>query len=103
HDRAPTLTQSLSLHDALPIFGGDWYDVVSFADVRVVLVVGDVSGRGIEAATVMASLRHGIRAFASQGDDPATILGKLCRLVSIRSEEHTSALQSRENLVCRLR
>lgn len=68
--------------------GGDWYDVMTVGDQRVLVVVGDVSGRGLEAATVMASLRYAIRAFASQGDDPATILTKLGPLVSVARDGH---------------
>ncbi len=63
--------------------GGDWYDVVTLDDGRLFFVVGDVSGRGLRAATVMASLRYAIRAYAMQGDDPATVLTKLTRLLSV--------------------
>jgi serine phosphatase RsbU (regulator of sigma subunit) len=62
--------------------GGDWYDVIPQGD-RVVVVVGDVSGRGLPAGIVMASLRYAIRAYAAQGDDPATILTKLGALVNV--------------------
>ena len=51
--------------------GGDWYDVIELDNGNVLFVVGDVSGRGLRAATVMASLRYAIRAYAAQGDDPA--------------------------------
>lgn len=63
--------------------GGDWYDVIELGDRRVLLVVGDVSGRGLHAATTMASLRFAIRAYAAQGDDPPAILTKLSHLVSV--------------------
>jgi serine phosphatase RsbU (regulator of sigma subunit) len=63
--------------------GGDWYDVVTLDDGRLFFVVGDVSGRGLRAATVMASLRYAIRAYAAQGDDPATVLTKLTKLLSV--------------------
>ncbi len=63
--------------------GGDWYDVVTLDDGRLFFVVGDVSGRGLRAATVMASLRYAIRAYAAQGDDPAAVLTKLTKLLSI--------------------
>ena len=63
--------------------GGDWYDVIELDDGHILFVVGDVSGRGLPAATVMASLRYAIRAYAAQGDDPATILTKLGALISI--------------------
>jgi serine phosphatase RsbU (regulator of sigma subunit) len=63
--------------------GGDWYDVMTMDDGRVFFVVGDVSGRGLRAATVMASLRYSIRAYATQGDDPATVLTKLSNILSV--------------------
>ena len=102
---AETLQQSL-LPEALPTFagievaaqyipgdetidiGGDWYDVISFGKNQAMLVVGDVSGRGIRAAGVMASLRFAARAFASQGDDPATLLDKLTNLLDIQRDGH---------------
>ena len=55
--------------------GGDWYEVVDLGS-RTLLVVGDVSGRGLRAASVMAAVRHSVRAFASQGDSPQMILRK---------------------------
>jgi PAS domain S-box-containing protein len=45
--------------------GGDWYDAFGLPDGRLALVVGDVTGRGLEAALAMARLRHGIRALAT--------------------------------------
>ncbi|HEX5615620.1 MAG TPA: PP2C family protein-serine/threonine phosphatase [Acidimicrobiia bacterium] len=63
--------------------GGDWYDVVEVDEHHVLLVVGDVSGRGIPAAAVMASLRYAIRAYAAQGDTPTTILRKLRALLDV--------------------
>ncbi|HET7051954.1 MAG TPA: PP2C family protein-serine/threonine phosphatase [Solirubrobacteraceae bacterium] len=65
--------------------GGDWYDAIAVDDKRLLLVVGDVSGRGLRAATTMAALRYGIHAYAAQGDKPATILTKLNALVSVKS------------------
>jgi serine phosphatase RsbU (regulator of sigma subunit) len=63
--------------------GGDWYDVIDLEDGRLLLVVGDVSGRGLRAATTMALLRYAIHAYAAQQDDPAEILTKLSKLVSV--------------------
>ena len=68
--------------------GGDWYEVVPRADGTVVVVVGDVSGHGLEAATMMASLRFAIRAYAVDGDGPATVLNKLTRLVNVGRDGH---------------
>ena len=50
--------------------GGDWYDVFALAGGRVGVVVGDVVGRGVEAAAVMAQLRTAVRAYAA-GRPPA--------------------------------
>jgi serine phosphatase RsbU (regulator of sigma subunit) len=68
--------------------GGDWYDVIDVGLGQVLLVVGDVSGRGLRAATVMASLRYAIRAFASQGDSPEEILFKMSRLIDVGKDAH---------------
>jgi serine phosphatase RsbU (regulator of sigma subunit) len=61
--------------------GGDWYDVVAIDEATLMLVVGDVSGRGLRAATTMASLRSTAIAYAADGDSPGVILAKLDRLV----------------------
>lgn len=66
--------------------GGDWYDVVLVDDHRVLLVIGDVSGHGLRAATTMASLRHAALAYAAQESRPATVLAKLSDFVN--SSEH---------------
>jgi serine phosphatase RsbU (regulator of sigma subunit) len=63
--------------------GGDWYDLIVLGDRRLLLVVGDVSGRGVRAAATMASLRFAIHAYAAEGDTPSSILTKLSSLVSI--------------------
>jgi hypothetical protein len=65
--------------------GGDWYDLIALDEHRLLLVVGDVSGRGVRAAATMASLRYAIHAYAAQDDPPATILTKLSKLVSVGS------------------
>jgi len=47
--------------------GGDWYDVIEGTDGRLVLVIGDVAGRGVHAASVMGQLRTAVRAYAMEG------------------------------------
>src|SRR3954454_7232731 len=49
--------------------GGDWYDVVPLQGARYGVVIGDVAGHGVRAATVMGQLRHALRAFAADGVD----------------------------------
>jgi len=61
--------------------GGDWYDVIPLPDRRVGLVMGDVMGHGIGAATLMDRLRSALRAYAIDGDPPATVLTRLDALM----------------------
>lgn len=63
--------------------GGDWYDLIALDDRRLLLVVGDVSGRGVRAAATMAALRFAIHAYAAQNDPPDQILTKLSKLVNV--------------------
>lgn len=66
--------------------GGDWYDVVDVGDCSVFFTVGDVAGRGLEAAILMSVLRNAITAYALDGDSPGTVLGKLGRLVDVSAD-----------------
>lgn len=68
--------------------GGDWYDVIGCDDHSCVFAVGDVSGRGVPAASTMASLHYAIRAYAAQGDGPLTILEKLGALLDVARDGH---------------
>jgi serine phosphatase RsbU (regulator of sigma subunit) len=56
--------------------GGDWYSVLSIDDRHFAFVVGDVSGRGVSAASVMAALRFTIRTLLLEGNSPAEVLRK---------------------------
>lgn len=66
--------------------GGDWYDVVTVDGEGVLLLIGDVSGHGLRAATTMASLRHAALAYAVQDCAPASVLARLSDFVN--SGEH---------------
>jgi serine phosphatase RsbU (regulator of sigma subunit) len=55
---------------------------------RFVFIVGDVSGRGVRAAAVMASLQFAGRAYAQEGYCPAMILERLSRSVDIERDAH---------------
>jgi phosphoserine phosphatase RsbU/P len=57
--------------------GGDWYDAFWTAEGTVGLVVGDVVGRGIDAAATMGQLRSAVRALAATGLAPAALLEAL--------------------------
>jgi sigma-B regulation protein RsbU (phosphoserine phosphatase) len=57
--------------------GGDFYDVFQVADDDWVVVLGDVCGKGVEAAVVTALVRYTIRAVSVQTPDPVEALSRL--------------------------
>ena len=62
--------------------GGDYYDVLTLEDGRVGLAIGDVSGKGIAAALLMASLRASLRGVTLDSPrDFANLMHKVNRLV----------------------
>jgi len=54
--------------------GGDFYEALPSRD-KVLVVIGDVQGHSLQAATVMGELRHALRAFVSEGHAPLAITG----------------------------
>jgi phosphoserine phosphatase RsbU/P len=61
--------------------GGDWYDAIRLDDDAIGLVVGDVVGRGIDAAAAMGQLRSATRALACTELAPARLLEQIDRFV----------------------
>ena len=57
--------------------GGDFYDVVKFSDRTVGVCIGDVVGKGISAALLMANLQASFRAFTPDAISPGTLVGKM--------------------------
>lgn len=54
--------------------GGDWYDAIELDDGSVVVSVGDVTGRGIQAAAIMSKVRHAMGMASLHEKDPTKIL-----------------------------
>jgi serine phosphatase RsbU (regulator of sigma subunit)/HAMP domain-containing protein len=57
--------------------GGDYYDVFEAPDGRVVLVIGDVAGKGVPAATKTSAIKYTLRGLVSAGLQPGTALEEL--------------------------
>lgn len=72
------------------LVGGDWYDAVVLPSKQVLLVVGDIAGHGIDAATGMVVLRNALRGLAATGAGPGQMLGWL-NTVAHRLTEHVTA------------
>lgn len=60
--------------------GGDWYDAIPLPSGELAVVIGDVAGKGLRAATLMGALRHGLRAYAIEGGGPGETLARVDRL-----------------------
>ena len=98
HRIAETLQRSL-LPDRLPVLpglevaaryipaaseaevGGDWYDVIPIDASRVGLVMGDVAGKGLAAASMVGRLGSAMRAYALEGREPADVVASLNQLM----------------------
>lgn len=62
--------------------GGDYYDFIELPDDRFGIAIGDVSGKGIGASLMMASLQASLRGQALHaGDDLAMLMTNVNRLV----------------------
>ena len=62
--------------------GGDYYDFLALANGRLGLAIGDISGKGIPAALLMASLQASVRGQSlSAGENIAGLLANVNRLV----------------------
>ncbi len=57
--------------------GGDFFDAFALEDGRVALVVGDVAGKGLAAATRTMEVKFALRAFLSEYPEPGQALSRL--------------------------
>ncbi|HEX3908368.1 MAG TPA: SpoIIE family protein phosphatase [Mycobacteriales bacterium] len=74
------------------LIGGDWYDVLPMDDGRLTLIIGDVMGRGIQAAAVMGQLRATARAYAVANLPPSAVLTRLdAAVIRLEQEQITTA------------
>jgi CheY-like chemotaxis protein len=60
--------------------GGDFYEL-TMLDGRLLVAIGDVAGHSLHAATVMAELRHAVRAYAVEGHPPGVVLDLVNRFM----------------------
>jgi PAS domain S-box-containing protein len=71
--------------------GGDWYDVLSVPGGGVGLVMGDVAGKGLAAASMVGRLRSALRAYALEGHAPARVVEQLNRLIWTEGDDSQMA------------
>ena len=61
--------------------GGDYFDAVKLVDGQLGLCVGDVSGKGLPAALLMANLQAAVHAYADNGIEPRTLCQKVNHII----------------------
>ncbi|MHB8793329.1 MAG: SpoIIE family protein phosphatase [Thermoleophilia bacterium] len=97
HKVASTLQDSLlpevPIHEGLDIgiiyqsasgiarLGGDFYDFIDLGEGRLAIAIGDVCGKGLEAATGNAMVKYMLRAYLEDGLSPGQCLRKLNRVL----------------------
>lgn len=71
--------------------GGDFYDVVELTAGQIGLVMGDVSGKGLDAAVYTALAKYTLRGYAIEDPNPGRVLQRLNHALSLQSGLETFA------------
>ena len=72
--------------------GGDWFEALELSDGRILLLVGDVAGHGLDAAVVMNRARQAILGAAIRADDPSSILSAANGILTTQSAGMVTAV-----------
>jgi PAS domain S-box-containing protein len=67
--------------------GGDFYDVFEIGGNKIVAVIGDVSGKGLHAATFTSLIKNTIKAYANEEVSPSEILSRANRIMVMHIPE----------------
>ncbi|GHE89789.1 hypothetical protein GCM10014715_52900 [Streptomyces spiralis] len=87
------------LHRPDPEGGGAWFDAIPLPGARTALVVGDVAGRGIAAATTMGFLRTALHTLAALDLQPDELMARL-NDTAVRLATERAALPPEDPLHC---
>jgi serine phosphatase RsbU (regulator of sigma subunit) len=77
---SPTQVEGLEIAQRIEFLGemgGDYFDFVPYADGRLGVVCGDVMGKGLAAALIMAMARSVVHDAASSGGEPSQVLSRV--------------------------
>ena len=72
--------------------GGDWFSLIDIDERHFAFAVGDVSGKGVDAAAIMARLRFTIRAYLTEGHPPDAVLEMCSRQLSVNRDGHMATV-----------
>ena len=77
---------------AADLVGGDFHDVFILSDEQLVVLLGDVEGKGIAAAGMTETVHAAARALAVTGPSPSRVLERLNRLLLLQESPLVTAL-----------
>ncbi len=66
------------------LVGGDFYDLVQLSDGKIAIIIGDVSGKGIEAAATTAMVKYALRSFIYKDPSPSYVLTQANNVASMQ-------------------
>jgi serine phosphatase RsbU (regulator of sigma subunit) len=72
--------------------GGDWFSLIAVDEHHFAFAVGDVSGKGVDAASIMARLRFTIHAYSMEGHPPDVVLEMCSRQLNVNRDGHLSTV-----------
>jgi serine phosphatase RsbU (regulator of sigma subunit)/anti-sigma regulatory factor (Ser/Thr protein kinase) len=72
--------------------GGDWYDAIPVPGDRLALVIGDVMGKGVDAAARMSQIRGAVRVLAAVDPEPVAVAAGLDRMAGELAEDQIVTL-----------
>lgn len=72
--------------------GGDWYDLHLADPMTLTVAVGDVQGKGVQAAAYMGQVRAAVRAYTLAGLGPAAVVQFLDRMWEQQAEVLTTCI-----------
>jgi len=84
----PGMKFCVSYRTALQV-GGDFYDFVTQPDGKIVVAIGDVSGKGVPAALLMAKMTSDVRLCSMSHSEPKDIVAEINRRTVESSSDET--------------
>lgn len=71
--------------------GGDFYDIFELEEDKIGITVGDISGKGVEAATIASLIKNTIKAYAHYEKLPSRVLSKTNKIIEKSTTRGTFA------------
>lgn len=72
--------------------GGDWFSIIDIDRRHFAFAVGDVSGKGVSAAAIMARMRFTVRAYLTEGHPPDVVLEMCSRQLNVNRDGHLATV-----------